>query len=337
MNGSTFLSYWTIGFGYALLYITPYISELCLFLLSLFQIRYYLILGERDSIRKTLKILERESYTFSSKYMYGKDIPTGYFFGFKCAGYIDNKHSYDDQDKIYMLTTSKFYKDIITKQETVEMPSFSVKNTDTENEPISSAKERTKISVYTRHGQYISFFYKFIQLDVSHIEPIGDQKEIVENIVSLFQKNGRATVFIHGVSLAGKSSIGLLVAKALKGGFCHTFNPSDPGDSFCSMIDDIRSRDNENPIVVTLEEANVIIHNIHTNSIPVNPKIPTSVRDKASWSTLLDDMIFYKNIVFILTSNESKEELDALDQAYLRKGRINASYEMLKQLPLDDV
>jgi hypothetical protein len=89
---STFLNYWTIGFGYALLYITPYISELSLLVLSLFQIRYYLILGEREAIRKTIKILKRESYTFSSKYMYGKDIPTGYFFGMKCAGYIDNKH-----------------------------------------------------------------------------------------------------------------------------------------------------------------------------------------------------------------------------------------------------
>jgi hypothetical protein len=159
----------------------------------------------------------------------------------------------------------------------------------------------------------------------------------VENIVSLFQKKGRATVFIHGISLAGKSSVGLLVAKALKGCFCHTFNPSDPGDSFYSIIDDIRSRDTQTPIVVTLEEANVIIRNIHTNSIPRNPKIPTSVRDKSSWSTLLDDMIFYKNIVFILTSNESKEHIDALDQAYLRKGRIDASYEMLKQLPLVDL
>jgi hypothetical protein len=103
------------------------------------------------------------------------------------------------------------------------------------------------------------------------------------------------------------------------------------------MIDDIRNRDNENPIVITLEEANIIIRNIHTKSISINPKIPTSVRDKSSWSTLLDDMIFYKNVVFILTSNESKEDIDALDQSYLRKGRIDASYEMLKQLPLADL
>jgi len=46
-------------------------------------------------------------------------------------------------------------------------------------------------------------------------------------------------------------------------------------------------------------------------------------------------MIFYKNVIFILTSNESKESLDALDPAYLRKGRIDATYEMLEELVLD--
>ena len=56
--------------------------------------------------------------------------------------------------------------------------------------------------------------------------------------------------------------------------------------------------------------------------------IPTAVYNKSTWSNFLDDMIFYKNVILVLTSNTSKETIDSLDQAYLRKGRINEYYTM---------
>jgi hypothetical protein len=44
-------------------------------------------------------------------------------------------------------------------------------------------------------------------------------------------------------------------------------------------------------------------------------------------------MIFYKNVVLILTSNVSKQAIDDLDPAFLRHGRINATFSMMK--PID--
>jgi hypothetical protein len=329
---SILLNYWQIGFGYLLLYMTPYYFELFLAALYIFQIRYYIILGEKEITRKVLKVLEHETRTTSCKYLNGKDIPSGYFFSVNCIGYIDNKKNYESEDIIYILTTIDYYKKLI-KQNTIEMTHLLQNSTLEEKEK----ETRTKITVFNRTGQYTNLYYRPIQLDITHIQPIGDQKEIVELITNLFRTKGRASVFLHGVSCAGKSSIGYLVAKAIKGSFCHTFNPSDPGDSFSNMIDEIRSRDDEIPIVIVLEEVNVLIRNIHRKAIMTNPKIPTAVRDKATWSTMLDDMIFYKNIVFILTSNESKEILDELDVSYLRKGRIDASYEMLNQISLESI
>jgi hypothetical protein len=206
--------------------------------------------------------------------------------------------------------------------------------TDSEEENKES-EEQHSIQVFSRVGTYANFYYRSVKLDVSHIQPIGAQIPIVNNIVELYRTKGRATVFLHGVSCAGKSSVGYLVAKEIKGDFCHTFNPTDPGNTFSAMVQDTRERGDDTPLVVVLEEVDVILRAIHANTIPLNPKVPTSVRDKGSWSTLLDDMIFYKNVICILTSNESKKKLDALDPAYLRKGRVDASYEMLKVLPLD--
>jgi len=50
---------------------------------------------------------------------------------------------------------------------------------------------------------------------------------------------------------------------------------------------------------------------------------------------MFDDLIFFKNIILIMTSNESKEEIDALDPAYLRTGRTDKCVSMLKPLKID--
>ena len=48
----------------------------------------------------------------------------------------------------------------------------------------------------------------------------------------------------------------------------------------------------------------------------------------------MDDMIFYK-IIIIFTSNTSKNDIDKMDTAYLRKGRIDECFNM--DTPFNDV
>jgi hypothetical protein len=196
-------------------------------------------------------------------------------------------------------------------------------------------REEVKIKKFWRQGLYKNFYYPSMKLDVSHINPIGEQGRVADDIISLYNRQRRATVFIHGVSMAGKSTIGYLVAKNLKGHFCHTFNPTDPGDHFQRMIGELNPRDEENvPIIIVLEEANEIIHAIHNKTVQRTAEIPTPVYNKSTWVTFLDDLVFYKNVILILTSNESKADLDALDPAYLGPGRIDACYSMMNQLPI---
>ena len=188
-----------------------------------------------------------------------------------------------------------------------------------------------------RHGSYKNIYYIPLSLDVSHINPIGAQEHITDDIIRLYKKKDRTSVFIHGVTCAGKSSIGYLVAKTLGGHFCHTFNPTHPGDSFCNLIHELNGRSEGDiaiPLVIVLEEVNEIIENIHNKSLKLHKEMPISVNDKASWCNFLDDMIFYKNIILILTSNESKEIIDAKDPAYLREGRIDAVFSMMEHLPM---
>jgi len=364
------LDYWQIIIGYAMYQLTPYITDIIFIMLQFIGIRHYIISGDKDHFRKIFKILEAETRATSCKYINGKDVPSGYFIGYKCVGQFINQNSYDDE-KIHIVTTVSYYKRL-TEESSVSFneglkfgdgtrmglilndvnstggksgtgSDGSLKNrknkkkcqTSEDSENRAVYREQIKIKKFWRQGQYKNFYYPSMKLDVSHINPIGDQGRVADDIIRLYKRYGRATVFIHGVSMAGKSTIGYLVAKYLKGHFCHTFNPTDPGDHFQRLIGEMNPRDEENmPVIVVLEEANEIIHAIHYKTVAKIPDIPTPVHNKGSWVTFLDDLVFYKNVILILTSNESKADLDALDPAYLGPGRIDACYSMMNQLPI---
>jgi hypothetical protein len=328
------LNYWQFFLGYIIYALTPYVSEILLVILYHFNIRYYIISGDKEIYRKVLKIVEREARTFTGRNINGRDCPSGYFVGMNCVGLIDDRPYFTEENKIHILTTTQFYKLLtggppVKLQETLATDEQQLLPSDT-----ATRKDSQKINVYHRTGQYKNFYYRSMSIDVSHINPIGDQIEIVDDIVRRFKSKGHVTVFIHGVSAAGKSAIGYLVAKAIGGNFCHTFNPTDPGDQFPQMLNELLVREADLPAVVALEEANEMIRSVHTKTVYRIADIPTPVCNKTTWVTMLDDMFLYKNIVLILTSNESKSAIDALDPAYLRPGRIDVVYNMPNLLPV---
>jgi hypothetical protein len=323
--------YLQLAFGYAIYNYLNVLTPLGLYFLQLFSINYYIITGEKDEIRKVMKVLERDSRSSSCKYLNGRTIMCGYFMGFSGVGYIDNISRYDEDCKIYMLTRADIYKQIIEDRVITFVP---VETVDSGEE--CENVENGKIKVFIRSGTFKNFYYSSIMLDMSDIEPIGDQKHVVQSCIGIFKKKGRATLFIHGVSGAGKSSIGYLVAKALNGFYCHSFNPSDPGDQFSSLLTGVENRDSyDKPLVIVLEEVDDILKGIHNKTILPNKEIPISVHNKSTWTTFLDEMAFWKNVVLIMTSNTSKGEIDAMDIAYLGKNRVHACFEMNTPLTFD--
>ena len=359
------LNYWQLFIGYVIYNNMIYLPSIIMFLLQFVNIRYYVINSDRERFRRVCKILDKETYSYSCKHVNGRDIPSGYFIGRNCVGQYANLNSFNEDDKIYLICRKDFYK-MLTADKSVAFGdtktdlsgSDVVGEADAESRsdgseceanmamalvkktsPKKTASEPTVIKKYNRHGRYKNFYYHSMDIDITHINPIGDQLAVRDDILQIFKKKGRATVFIHGITLAGKSSIGYLVAKSLKGHFCHSFNPTDPGDNFANLISEMtNSRDEEcPPIVIVLEEANEMIKAAHTKTTLKVDGVPTPVRDKTTWCTFLDDMAFYKNVILILTSNEPKDDLDALDPAYLNKGRVHETFSMMKQLAIEDI
>jgi hypothetical protein len=248
--------------------------------------------------------------------MNGKNHQDGYFWCKHAVGFIDIR-----QDFIYIITRPSFYDKLTMVEERKDIAPCCP--------PVSDA---AKIEMYIRKGSYKSIYYTRFAIDIGHIQPIGSQKEIVEDIISIYNQQQRATVFIHGITGAGKSTLGYLIAKYTSGVYCHSFNPTDPGDAFTTLIMDIGPRDT--PIIIVLEESDIIINAVHKESIAKHVEMPTQIYNKSSWSTFLDDMIFYKGIILILTSNTSKEKIDKLDSSYLREGRIHKTYSMTTPISL---
>jgi len=300
-----------------------------LFLLQFTDIRYYMIYAEKDKFREISKNIEEKVYFGAYKNNNGRNTPTGYFVGWHCIGYFDTMDKYEDSDRIQIICTVPFFKKI-TKEKNVDAFAVVEKPAPPLIQPVS------KIRVFNRTGTYKRFYYNCLTLNIGAIYPIGKQGEIIDSISEIYDKQKRASVFIHGITCAGKSSIGYLLAKKYNGRFCHSFNPTDPGDQFPSLINNINSEysDEDVPNIIVLEEADMIIKAIHSGTVALNREVPTSVYNKSTWSTFLDDMIFYKNVILILTSNESKEKIDDLDNSYLRKGRIDACYVMNEPLPI---
>ena len=223
-----------------------------------------------------------------------------------------------------IITTPKYFEQITGDTDVCKV-------TDTSCTPV----QKSLIKVFFRNGPYRSFWYTPQTMDMTDMVPIGDQAPIVAETVRLYNAKGRAVIFIHGVTGAGKSSVGYMIAKEIGANYTNTFRPTDPGDSFGNLLSELRSRhDVELPLVIVLEEANLMIHAIHEGTIERHREIPVPISDKTNWVGFFDNLIFYRNIVVILTSNESKDALDALDPAYLRKGRVDATFSMMTALDI---
>jgi gluconate kinase len=315
------------GIGFMSQYV-PLLNILIIILkacgLSTFRVR-----KDRDRIKGILKVLDSETRCSSTIFEYGKSRPGGAFVGWNCFGYyVDTGGRDDAEGEIMIFSTEAYFKKVLERS-TTECSSVKFEHT-----VAHVPKVKQEVSIWARRGSYESLYYSRLKVDLSMISPMGEQAFIVEDIMEKYKLKERVIVFIHGVTGAGKSSIGLLLAKEMRGNYCNKFNPIEPGDNFQSMMRDIDIDDTDEkpPLIVVMEEVDTMIETIHRGEVPTHKKVTTMIRNKSSYNTFFDDMIIHTKIIFILTSNKSKEEIDMLDTCYLRQGRINAYYTMMKPL-----
>ena len=324
------ISYLLGGVGLLSIF-SPILTPL-FFVLRLFGVHYYTIRNDEEKVRAVIKYLQKNTTSSEIIYQHGNSFPSGTFISTNCLGFYKYSGSRDTgTGEVQVLTTKAMFTKMV-ESEKIASAFVSTKKLVESVESTDRVEDTGPLSIYSRIGEYTNLYYSALRLDVQGLEPKGQQKEIVEDICQKYKETKRGVFFIHGISGAGKSTIGLLVAKQLKGTFCHTFNPTDPGDTLHLLLRDSDPCE-ESPTVIVLEEINTLIRNINEGLVQKHKNITTQINNKSTYNTFFDDLIMYKHVIIIMTSNEDKPAIDALDPCYLRQGRIHANYSMPEALP----
>ena len=316
-------------------------------------IRLYKITNKRQIPMIFSRIAKTCSYTEDGN-------PRGWIWGKYYVGYImeeknTNSHGNSSTYSIFIICTPKFFEDLTDpnskmglKKKNIVKPKNDKENSDSSSSDSDSSdsdssdsnssddetynnkdKKKSKIKFYERQGNFFWLTYNNRDINVEKYVARDNQKEVISSLKKEYKKSSNVVSVIHGDPGSGKSMIPILLAKELNGYLCDSYNPTEPGDDIAIIYNTIMPSV-EKPLILVLEEFDIIIHRIHNNLIQSHKHIPIQVKDKTSWNTLLDriDRGLYPNMFFLLTSNSDPVIIDKLDSSYLRKGRVSSRFKL---------
>jgi hypothetical protein len=240
--------------------------------------------------------------------------PSGLFIGYYYVGYISARLNKESPGLLYCLSTEKMFKEL-TKKECI-------------------STDETKIvfiSLITLKGNYYCRYSRKRDLECSHYLPKENQEQVINDTLDFYNNNNICVTMVYGNPGTGKSIIGLLIAKQLKGSFCKTYNPSFPGDTLENIYDNAQVSKTK-PLILLIDEFDIILDRFHNEKIHLHKDIPIEVHNKTTWNSLLDDINIklYPYLIIILTSNLSESEIKTkYDASYIREGRVNIIHNLI--------
>jgi hypothetical protein len=288
-----------------------------LFLITqLFGVRLYYI-KKSDECNRIQNRLKRCSHTTDG----GKGF--GYSCGYWYILHISSDH--DDNKEVRMIATADTYMRLTEEIKEDDKSLFE------QGWKPPAVTDQTKITVFERSGSYSNFWFRQRQREAKDI-PRGQQGQIVSSIIDDYMKRRHTVAYIHGKPGTGKSMVGILVANEFSSSFCNTFKPWQPGDTLGSLISEVEPTP-QKPLVIVFDEIDMALTKIH-NGIPPHKHIPIAVEDKSGWNHMLDSIQrgMYPNMILIITSNRGPEFIEALDPSYIRKQRVDLTFEMTESL-----
>jgi hypothetical protein len=268
----------------------------------------------------------RKMAKFGTRWENGKPAGTMYGKWFICWDGL-NRTTY--KPNMIVFTFEKFHQSVCVEK--THQPVCIV------NESVINVAIPKTFNIYFLKGSFIE--QKFTK-NIVNITKNGEfpfQTKIVDTIIGTYEKKKNAVVFISGPVGCGKSAVAnqlirrLSKVKKYKCNFTNKYNMIDPGNTFSSIYSHVGPEENS-PLIVLIDEVDGILRLITGNGIPSHNKIPIEVRNKNDWNSFFDaiDWGFFKNTIFILTTNLTLAQIDKFDPAYTREGRVDAKFEIDK-------
>lgn len=278
----------------------------------------------------------RKEITLAS--IWNNDEPEGWIAGRWYFGYLYKSESGRGSItyELYLVCTRRFYNVRIIKNEPADADS----SPDITGKGKGKGKEKgTKkfITFYNLEGNaYWNRCYYNRPLELTKLEPRTIQSAIIKKLRAEYDARGYAVALLHGAPGTGKSMVPYFLAKQLLNGLADresdikkislvdSFNPFQPGDYFNSLYNKV-SPERTSPMIVVLEEIDMLLTKMHDGIITPHRDIPTQITNKTDWNQFFDrfDRLQYPHVYFIMTSNKNASYFDELDSSYMRHGRVN--------------
>jgi hypothetical protein len=240
----------------------------------------------------------------------------GYSFGYWYALSLSISERGDGNNyTCYMIATKESFE-------------YLTKNTDTPIQFPGKMKYAESIGVIERCGSYQNPYYRRRDLTIS-LTPRRSQQVIMDEVVREYNETGHVITLLHGPPGTGKSMIGILITNVLKGIYCNSLKPWQPGDTLAYIYNDCEPT-REKPLVIVFDEFDGPLLQIHKGNIVRHKDTPISVEDKAGWNKMLDEIQrgMYPNLILLLTTNKTPDFIRQLDPSYIREGRVNHIFEI---------
>lgn len=249
----------------------------------------------------------------------------GMFYGKWYIGSVIHTHNGHESNHMYLLCQEKIFDQLI-KDKNAESGDKNEQLTEEKNDT------ETAVMIYERSNVYFRLEYNSRKLIIKTKTPTPKQRCIIESIIDIYNKKNHAVVLVSGPPSSGKSIMTFIIAQMFKCSYCSTFDPTTPGDSFDNLYS-CAVPSKKKPIVVLMDEVDIIIDSIHHQMIKRHKDIAIPIINKTTWNKFFDDIDndLYPYVIFILTSNKDKSYFDALDSSYMRGGRVDQYYELTKQ------
>lgn len=140
-------------------------------------------------------------------------------------------------------------------------------------------------------------------------------------------------VMLLGEPGTGKTRIVDLIAEKLltekkSTTIVHGFNPTLKNNTLYSIISQYDTN-KENPLIICIDEFDTIVEKINNNKCDKSERYNISVSDKSQLASLLDYVCDMQNVLFIVTSNKTKEWFEKEENKYIIR---NSRFDIIKNI-----
>lgn len=201
-------------------------------------------------------------------------------------------------------------------------------------EAIEDKRVGNSIKAWFRFGNSKNGMFYFKHEVVRAGEPTAEQQLAMKSILEYARRSATngfgftVSVYIHGPPGCGKSQVGTFLARDLGASLCTKHNPFEAGDHMMNMILKVNPT-RKNPLVIVSNEWDARARSVFTTPGKYRTKTDCpEVWDKGSYCEYMDDLCSQNNTIFIFTGNSHPDEIDKMDKAVLRDGRIDLKIAM---------